>query len=81
LEPNAYGGSVGEYRYQFEGEDDLLHLYIVRQSGDDVAVEEAQAVTEFLLPGIPKALIWFHPGVKSHHFFLGHDLLLEHLTV
>src|SRR5579862_9917405 len=30
LEPNPFGACVGEYRYQIEGEEDLLHLIVTR---------------------------------------------------
>lgn len=77
IEPNPYGGTVGEYRYQFEGEEDLLHLVITRLDLGSVAVEEAQSVASFLWPGIPSALVWYKPGDQSHHFYIGHDVLLE----
>jgi hypothetical protein len=34
IEPNPYGGTIDSYRYQFEGEEDLLHLIIVRTDGE-----------------------------------------------
>lgn len=75
-EPNPFGGEVGPFRYQFEGEDDLLHLMVLRKDGGEVSPEEAQHVASFLLPDLPSALIWLKPGVFSQHFYFGHDELL-----
>lgn len=77
IEPNAFGGLVGELRYQFEGEDDLLHLMVVRQDAKPISVEEAQAVLGWLLPELPVALVWLKPGEISQHFYFGHDELLR----
>ncbi|MBA4293020.1 hypothetical protein C0431_08615 [bacterium] len=79
IEANDYGGTVGEFRYQFEGEEDLLHLMVVRGDGEEVSPEEAQRVVDFLYPGVPVAMMWFKAGTMSHHFYLGHDVLLEYL--
>ena len=79
LEQNDYSGTVGGYRYQFEGEEDLLHLIVTRDNLAELAAEEAQAVAGFIYPTVPPALMWFKPGKRSHHFYLGHDVLLEHL--
>lgn len=80
IEPNPYGGTVAGYRYQFEGEEDLLHLIVVRCDGAALTAAEAQAVVDFLYPGVPPALMWFKAGEFSGHFYLGHDVLLEYLT-
>ena len=80
LEPNIYGGTLDEFRYQFEGEEDLLHLMITRQDMGEISPEEAQAVVDFLYPGVPPAMMWFKPGKKSQHFYIGHDVLLEYLS-
>lgn len=80
IEPNPYGGMVGNYRYQFEGEEDLLHLIIVRLDGEVVSPRESQAVVSFLYPGVPTAMMWYKAGTVSHHFYLGHDVLLEYLS-
>ena len=77
LEPNPFGGRAGEYRYQFEGEEDLLHLIVTRQDGEPLAAEEAQQVAAFVLEGLPPSLIWLRPGELSHHFYFGHDELLK----
>ncbi len=79
IEDNSYGGKIGEYRYQFEGEEDLLHLIVVRNDQAKLSAEEAQQVTSFLYPGVPTAMMWFKPGEYSHHFYIGHDVLLEYL--
>lgn len=75
-EPNDFGGTVGDFRYQFEGEDDLLHLMVTRIDLAPLSVEEAQAVVAFVVPQVPPGLIWLKPAVRSQHFHFGHDLLL-----
>lgn len=75
-EPNPYGGTIGEFRYQFEGEDDLLHLMVVRQNYEPLTPEEGQVVAAFLLPELPPALIWLKPGTLTQNFYFGHDELL-----
>ena len=75
LEPNLFGGTVGPYRYQFEGEEDLLHLIVTRIDIGEISVEEAQDVAEFLLSPVAPALIWLKPGERSQHFYVGHDEL------
>lgn len=80
IEPNSFGGSVGEFRYQFEGEEDLLHLIVTRLDQGEVSVGEGQAVAEFLLYAVPKALIWMKPGTITQHFYLGHDDLEQAMT-
>jgi hypothetical protein len=76
-DPGIFGGVVGPHRYLFEGEDDLLHLVIVRADGHELSVEEAQEVVTFLISQVPSALIWVKPGTVSQHFYLAHDLLLD----
>jgi hypothetical protein len=76
IEANAFGGTVGEFRYQFEGEEDLLHLFITRIDGGRLSPEDAQPVVTFLLPTLPQALLWLKPGEFSQHFYFGHDELL-----
>ena len=78
LEPNEFAGSAGGFRYQFEGEEDLLHL-IVTAEGGPVSVAEGQAVAGFVLAGVPPALIWLKPGELSQHFYVGHDDLVGSL--
>jgi hypothetical protein len=76
---DSYRGNLGEYRYQFEGEDDLLHLAITREDGRALTPEEAQAVVAWLLPGMPPGLIWIRSGEFSQHFYCGHDDLVRHV--
>lgn len=76
IEPNAFGGCVGDFRYQFEGEEDLLHLIVTRNDGRELSPEEGQAIARFLLPNVPPAVIWLKPGKFSQHFYVGHDELL-----
>ncbi len=80
LEPNDFGGSLGRFRYQFEGEEDLLHLIVTAEEGG-VSVAEGQAVASFVLAGVPTALIWLRPGELSQHFYVGHDDLVGSLVV
>jgi hypothetical protein len=80
VEPNAFGGTVGAYRYQFEGEDDLLHLLVVRRDERPLTPEEGQAVAAFLFEGVPPTLVWFKPGELTQHFYVGHDDLVDSLT-
>jgi hypothetical protein len=81
IEPNVFGSVVGRYRYQFEGEEDLLHLIVVRQDDQAISVEEAQEVVGWVLRGVPAALVWLKPGQYSQHFYVGHDELLDQLLV
>ncbi|MBN8689959.1 MAG: hypothetical protein J0L72_04095 [Armatimonadetes bacterium] len=80
LEPNDYCGHFGEMRYQFEGEEDLLHLIVTRIDGDKLSPKEAQEVAALLFDGIPVALIRLHPGVFSQHFYIGHDDVERYVT-
>ena len=77
IEDNEFSGTLGPYRYQFEGEDDLLHLIVARSDGGRLSVEEGRQVAAFLLPDLPPALIWLKPGEFTQHFYLGHDELLR----
>ena len=81
LEPNVFGGSVGEFRYQFEGEEDLLHLIVTRTDGSSLTPEEGQSVASFLLRGMPESLLWLKPGEFTQHFYFGHDELLDKLVL
>lgn len=79
LEPNDFSGTLGRYRYQFEGEEDLLHLIVTEATGGNLGPREGQAVAEFVLRGMPTALIWLRPGEFSQHFYFGHDELEANL--
>lgn len=72
-----FEGSLGEFRYLFEGEDDLLHVLIERVDGGEITPEEARPVIEFLLPDIAPGVLWLKPGQFSQHFYFGHDELLS----
>lgn len=76
LEPNDFSGAVGRYRYQFEGEEDLLHLIVTAAGGETLTPEEGQSVASFVLVGLSPALIWLKPGEYSQHFYFGHEDLL-----
>lgn len=78
-EGGPFSGTVGPYRYQFEGEEDLLHLIVTRIDGCPLSAEEGQNVVAFLLPGMPPGLVWIRPGEFSQHFFCGHDDLVAHV--
>lgn len=75
LEPNDFSGTVGTYRYQFEGEEDLLHLIVTADGGRELTPEEGQQVAGFVLEGLPSGLVWLRPGEFSQHFYFGHDEL------
>jgi len=81
LEPNDFSGSAGPFRYQFEGEEDLLHLIVTGREGQPISAEEGQAVAGFVLRGLPPALIWLRPGEYSQHFYFGHDDLIGNLIL
>ena len=71
-----YAGSVSDFQYVFEGEDDLLHLMVIRVDGGELLVESAQAVASFLMPKMLTSMMWLKPGIFSQHFYFGHDELL-----
>ena len=77
IEPNPYGGTIGPYRYQFEGEEDLLHLIVARSDGAPLSPEEGQAVASHVIAGVTPGLVWFKPGHYTQHFSFGHDELLD----
>jgi hypothetical protein len=79
--PNQYAGLVSSFKYEFEGEDDLLHLAVTRCDGAALSPEEGQTVVSWLLPGMPPGLIWIRPGEFSQHFYCGHDDLVAHVDV
>lgn len=81
IEPNDYSGTIGPFRYQFEGEEDLLHLIVTRIDGGTVEAKEGQSVAGFVLRGLPAALIWLRPGDFSQHFYFGHDELIDNLQI
>ena len=80
IEPNPFGGICGAYRYQFEGEEDLLHLIVTRNDDGPLSPQEGQTVAGFLLEGVSPALIWLRPGEYSQHFYVGHDELTVNLV-
>jgi hypothetical protein len=73
IEANPYSGTLGPFRYQFEGEEDLLHLMVTRMDSEPLTAETGQRVAGFVLDGMPSALIWLRPGERSQHFYFGHD--------
>lgn len=75
-----YGAVLGEYRVQFEGEDDLLHLAITRTDGGCVSHEEAQQIADLFFHNIPKGLIQCRPAQYSVHYYLGHDILADYFN-
>lgn len=79
--PNPFNGTIGPFRYQFEGEEDLLHLIVTRIDEEILTPENGQWVASFLLNGVPPALIWLKPGRFSQHFYVGHDDLFETLIL
>jgi hypothetical protein len=81
IEPNQFSGTLGRYRYQFEGEEDLLHLIVTAENQEAITTAEAHQVASFVLRGVPTALVWLRPGDFSQHFYFGHDELLKHLEL
>ncbi|HEY0867029.1 MAG TPA: hypothetical protein VGE01_06615 [Fimbriimonas sp.] len=81
IEENPFSGVVGEFRYQFEGEEDLLHLMVMRCDCEPLTPQEGQQVASFVLRGLPSSLIWLRPGQRSQHFYFGHDELLSNLQL
>jgi len=78
-EAAQYGGTIGDYWVQFEGEDDLLHCIVRRQDGNPIALEEANRVVEPFFGAMPKGLVWCKPAERSVHYYVGHDhFLLAH---
>ena len=77
LRGGPFSGTAGDFHYCFEGEDDLLHLLVERRDGESLGLEETKLLAQFLLPQVPEAQVWFRPGERSHHYYLGHDLLLQ----
>lgn len=76
-EPNDYQGTVGDIAYQFEGEEDLLHLILSRCDGAPLSIGDAQCAASWLFQGVSPALIWFKPAEAVQHFYLGHDDLVS----
>lgn len=74
---SPFAGTVASFRYAFEGEDDLLHLWVTRLDDQPFSVEEAQEVVAFVLPNVSPGVVWLKPGIHSHHFYVGHDELLK----
>jgi len=72
-------GVLADYRYSFEGEDDLLHLTVERLDSGPLSVEEAQQVCGYVLPDLAPGVIWVKPGTVSQHFYLAHDELLRQI--
>lgn len=74
---SPFEGAVGAFRYAFEGEDDLLHLWVSRRDGEQLSVEDAQQVVGFVVPEVDPGVIWLKPASLSHHFYFGHDELVR----
>jgi hypothetical protein len=75
-EVSSFGGTCGEFQYQFEGEDDLLRLCVTRRDGGELSLDEARRVAAWLLPRLEAGLVWVRPGRISHSFHLSHEDLL-----
>ncbi|MER3474263.1 MAG: hypothetical protein C4335_09590 [Armatimonadota bacterium] len=73
-----YGTTLGDFRVQFEGEDDLLHLSITRVDGVPISHEEAQRIADAFFHAVPKGLIQCRPAVYSVHYYVAHDLLVDY---
>lgn len=75
-----FGGVIEGHRFVFEGEDDLLHLILMRTDGAPLEREPALEVAEFLTEGVPKSMKWLRLGPTSLSLYLGHDLLLQAIS-
>ncbi len=71
-----FGGLIGDYRVQFEGEDDLLHCAVARRDGQPITLEEAHRVVEPFFARLPKGIVWCKPADYSVHYYVGHDHFL-----
>lgn len=80
-EPSSFAGSVDCFSYQFEGEEDLLHLIVSPLEGSPITAELGLAVAAYVLRGIPLSLVHLRPGEQSVHFYVGHDHLLTLLEM
>src|ERR1022692_4090127 len=47
LEENEFSGSLGDWKYQFEGEEDLLHLIVTHKDGLPLNTEDGRQVAGF----------------------------------
>ncbi len=74
---NPFGGQLGPYLYQFEGEEDLLHIFVIRADDGELSVAEGRTVLDVLIPELSPGLVWLKPGVHSQHFYFGHDAWLQ----
>lgn len=74
-----YSAILGDFRVQFEGEDDLLHLSVTRLDGGRVSHEEAQRIADLFFHAVPKGLVYSRPAEYSVHYYLAHDVLIEYL--
>lgn len=72
-----YGGVIGAYVVQFEGEDDLLHCSVKRIDGRPIGVEESHEAVDPFFGCCPKGLVWFYPADFSVHYYIGHDDFLR----
>lgn len=76
-QPSDYEGIIDDYHYLFEGEEDLLHLILMKQDKSEIGVDKAIIIARKVLCNVPPALIWMKPAQYSCHFYLGHDDLLR----
>lgn len=74
---SEFRGRLGDYLYQFEGEEDLLHLWVSKSSGEDVSPNEGRKVFAWVVGDLPEPLVWLKPGQKSQHFYFAQDDLLR----
>ncbi len=74
---DRYATTIGDFKVQFEGEDDLLHLEIVRADKSKIDIHEAKQIADMFFADIPPALIVVKPAEYSAHYYLPHDVLLK----
>ncbi|MEN3001974.1 MAG: hypothetical protein ABDI19_09065 [Armatimonadota bacterium] len=68
-----YGGAIGDYWIQFEGEDDLLHCVVRRLDNAPLTMQEAHRLVEPFFGVMPKGLVWCKPTETAVHYYVGHD--------
>ena len=74
---DRYATTIGDFKVQFEGEDDLLHLEIVRTDRSNIDIHDAKQLADLFFVDIPPALIVVKPAEYSAHYYLPHDVLLK----
>ena len=51
-------------------------LAVARSDLGEIGPEEGQRVASWVLSDVPLGRVWIKPGVRSQHFYLGHEEFL-----